>query len=158
MSCGRLENLKGWRAPRILECVSNPVVNRLLKKLERAQKKGGRLKCRIFPNRPCQLTLRWRVRDWMASRAGRVHRSPESIGRLIKRRTHKKQEGAIGLTGRLGPRSGSDAIETGARLKGRRVPEVQKGALPILSGEHLRDWMTPQNCQKVSDIGERFRV
>ena len=82
----------------------------------------------------------------------------ENIERLVTLRLQKKPEGATELIGRLGSWSGSDATETGARLKGRRVPEVLKGTLPILSGEHLRDWTIPQNCSNVSDIGERFRV
>ena len=66
--------------------------------------------------------------------------------RLITHMAHKKPEGATELTGRLGSWSGSDVTETGACLKGRMVPEEHKGAVSILSGEHLRDWVTPQNC------------
>ena len=83
---------------------------------------------------------------------------PREYRGLVACRAHKKPKGTTELTGRLGSWSGSDATETGALVEGRRGPALQKGAVSILSGEHLRDWMTPRDCWKISDIGERFRV
>ena len=86
----------------------------------------------------------------MAPRAGRVHRRPESIGRLITREAQKKPEAATDLTGRLGSWSGSGATETRACLKGRRVPEVQKGVFTYFV------WRTTPRLGDALELQEGF--
>ena len=85
-----------------LESWSGSVVWNTPERKEGASETGG-----SFHHPACQAKPRRHLRDRRAPRAGRAHRSPESIGRLRTRRIHKRQDGITRPIERLGSWSGS---------------------------------------------------